>query len=108
MTVELPEDLRVDMVPIGGGGTLVLVAGEVDPRTASQLAEPLRVAMEAGGEVVVDLSGVTFFDSSGIAVLIATHQALRSNDRGLVVRAPSRVVERVLQLAQLTGEFTIE
>jgi anti-anti-sigma factor len=47
---------------------ILCVAGEIDIATAPQLAE----ALEAynGSPVCVDLTGVTFMDSSGIAVLL--------------------------------------
>lgn len=90
------------------GSTVLLVAGELDPSTAPELARRVQEAIDTGGGVVLDLADVTFMDSSGIAVLIAAHQSLRSGGRNLLLRRPNAVVRRVLEIAQLTGELSIE
>ena len=59
-------------------GHLVTVAGEVDIATAPQLAETLADAAN-GGTVRVDISGVTFLDSSGLHALVAAHRYITRN-----------------------------
>lgn len=78
---------------------LVEVWGEVDLNTAFEmLTAVVGAGMEAGGRrVVVDLSGVTYLDSSGVRALA---QAGRALDQRLAVLAPSPAVERVFRLVQ--------
>ena len=54
--------------------TVVRVAGEVDIDTVPALRASLGAAIRSGGPVVLDLSGVTFMDSSGFGVLAAAQR----------------------------------
>ena len=65
------------------GTTVVSVAGEIDMVTAPKLRECL---LTTEGNVIVDLSAVSFFDSSGIAALV--------NTRNLTLRTPQRLVRQ--------------
>jgi anti-anti-sigma factor len=58
-------------------GTLWLaLAGELDVFTAPRLRSALREAQPASDEtLVLDLRGVTFLDSSGLAVILGAHEA---------------------------------
>lgn len=81
------------------------VSGEIDASTVDQLKQRLD---EADGDVVVDLSGVEFIDSSGLRVLIGTQQALEADGRSLTLRSPSRSVQRLFELSSVDSYFTIE
>jgi anti-anti-sigma factor len=79
----------------------VLVRGEIDLGTAADFEEQLYVAaMEAGATFEIDLSGVTFFDSAGIAALIRVVDLVPQTD--VIVRT-SRQVFTVLDLVEMTG-----
>lgn len=88
-----------------GSGTAVLgVHGEVDTLTAPQLTTALADLLACPEDVlVIDLTGVTFLASSGLAVLIqAAHRAEerpggRSGARLRLV-ATSRAVQRPLEI----------
>ena len=61
----------------------------------------------AQGVLVVDLSDVTFIDSTGLGVLVATRRWTRSRSAELVlVVRPGTVVARVLTIAGLDAVFT--
>ena len=82
-------------------GTVVLdVRGEIDTLTAPPLEQALRdlLTTQEADRLVVDLSGVTFLASSGLAVLIRA--AHRAAERGLRLRlvTASRAVRRPLQI----------
>ncbi|GAB2761285.1 STAS domain-containing protein [Streptomyces bullii] len=81
------------------GVTVVTLQGEVDYNAGSRLADTVVACMEAGKNTVVDLSAVTFIDSTGINTLLAAHQAARGNWLRLVV--PPGPVLRVVQLVGL-------
>ncbi|MBE1582167.1 STAS domain-containing protein [Nonomuraea angiospora] len=83
------------------GGTLIEVAGEVDAATAPQLTAYIeREHPDAGLALVLDLSGVSFMDSSGLHLLVEQHNRQAEHGSGLHVAAPH---ERVRRLLEITG-----
>jgi anti-sigma B factor antagonist len=85
------------------GGWLVEVSGEVDLHTAPQLRSVLGglVDRESPGEsVVVDLTGVSFIDSTGLGELVGAHKAVQRRGDRLHVVATN---DRVTRLLSLTG-----
>ena len=81
----------------------MVVTGEIDMATAPMLGRELTSAIESGdGPVVLDLTEVTFFDSSGLRVAIVAHRDLGEQDRRLaVVCNPEGHVRRTFVLAGL-------
>jgi anti-anti-sigma factor len=71
--------------------------GEIDMATAPMLQEALLVALTEGGSVTVDMKDVTFIDSSGLKVIVAS-AAETSSDQPLTVKDPSAVVRRALEV----------
>jgi anti-anti-sigma factor len=76
--------------------TVLFVRGELDFATAPEL---MHVATEHGGRsrLVVDLSAVTFIDSSGLRALIQLRE--QAHAQVLAVRAPRVGVRRLIELA---------
>jgi anti-anti-sigma factor len=84
----------------------VLVAvGEVDASTAKLLMKALLELQSRvdGHGVAVDLAGVQFLDSTGLHTLVEGRDALGGR---LVLRRPSHIVRRVLELTGV--DFQIE
>lgn len=97
-TEETRLDLRLDP-----DGVLVL-SGEIDTYTASELASRL------GDEpvvAVVDLSAVTFIDSSGLRTLIEADRSRKNDGARFVLRSPSAPVQRLLEISGLSGHFDV-
>lgn len=84
----------------GDTSTTIFVAGEVDYGTASQLRSAL-VGLVNGDsrDVVVDLTGVTFVDSTALSVLVQGKQRLHSAGQRMSVTGAQPRVTRVLELA---------
>ncbi len=83
---------------------IILVVGEIDIVTRAVLTESARAAVAAGAtSIVLDLSEVTFMDSSGISALIDSRTTAP-----VMLRKPSEVVERLLAITGLTDIFTVE
>ena len=90
------------------GTPVVSVMGEVDLATASALEQTLLgVEDDRPGEMIVDLSGCSFLDSSGLRALLATRERHeQSNPRPtLVVSNPN--VMRIFQLTKFDELFEI-
>lgn len=89
---------------------LVAVAGEVDVSNASELRDALDacLAEEPARELVADLSGVPYIDSTGIGVLVGVaHRAVEGGGR-LVVARPQRNVMRVFGMLGVSGDLNIQ
>ncbi|MFE6477078.1 STAS domain-containing protein [Streptomyces rochei] len=80
------------------GVQVVTLAGEIDHNNSGQLTHALRADGADQPRVVIDMSQVTFMDSSGINILIAAHQELTAAGGWLRLAAPTGAVLRVLQL----------
>jgi anti-sigma B factor antagonist len=94
---------------IDGPSGLVRITGELDAETAPALEEALRLASERGAtELVADFSGVSFIDSSGLSVLVASHKRLQRLGGTLVIAAPSAPVRRLFDIAGLDRVLTID
>jgi anti-sigma B factor antagonist len=88
--------------------SLVSVTGEVDVSNADELRCALSEAAHAGtGAVEVDLSNVSYIDSTGIGVLVgAAHRAADANVDFAVLH-PQRNVERVLAMLGVSEELGV-
>ena len=74
-----------------------VVTGELDVGTIGVFDSGTAPARDAGDEVVLDLSGVTFVDSSGLGRLIDLGRTLQARRARLVLREPSPKVRHVLE-----------
>ena len=90
------------------GRAIVSVSGEVDLLTAPVLRERMTASIESnGGDVVLDLSGVTFLDSSGLGVILGAHRRLRERDGTLQIVATAPAVLKILTLTGLDKVFDV-
>ena len=90
-----------------GRATIVEVGGEVELHSAPQLREEIhRVCGVDNPCVIVDLSGVSFIDSTGLGVLIGGLK--RAREKGsLSLVCPQPKVKRVFEITGLTNVFSI-
>ncbi|MBI2704790.1 MAG: STAS domain-containing protein [Actinobacteria bacterium] len=102
-SVDPPRDISVS------ADGAVMVSGEIDvvnsPGLGTELSERARAS---AGALVVDLSEVTFMDSSGLRVLLEADEACRARQHSLVIRNPSPAVRRLLEITGLTTELSID
>jgi anti-sigma B factor antagonist len=82
------------------GSTVVIAAGEIDLATSPALRESLLVAAERSSKVIVDLSAVTFLDSTGLGVLMDGFRTLSPHGSMCLV-GPTGIVAKVLSLTRL-------
>ncbi len=87
---------------------VVSVRGEIDIVTAPQLENVLLSTFDvAAPRGVVDLTGVTFLDSTGLSVLVTAQKHCRDNGGGLELVIASNAVLRVFEITGLTQHFDI-
>jgi anti-sigma B factor antagonist len=89
------------------GGTVLRIHGELDISTADQLRRAAGPHLGAGGRLVLDLSRVTFCDSTGLAVLVGFHKRLAASGGGLELYAPVPRVQHLLAITGLNRVFTV-
>jgi anti-anti-sigma factor len=91
-----------------GGANAIAIAGEIDMETAPQLAEEVELAVwSTVGAFVLDLTGLTFLDSSGLHALLRARAYLAREDRSLVLICPPGAARRVLDLASVLDTFVV-
>jgi len=85
----------------GSDRYLITVSGEVDLATSPELDVAIIAAIDSGtSSVVIDLTDVSFMDSSGLGVIVRALKRCREaeNDLDLVITN-----ERVLKVFGITG-----
>ena len=101
-------NLRIEVADTTSPTTVVLT-GEIDLSTARRVREAL-IAISNSGEtnVVVDMTNVTFLDSTGLSALVGPLKRFRSMNGEIVLRSPTKGVRKVLEISGLTRVFTID
>ena len=80
-------------------GSVFFVSGELDMATADEFEKAVSSCLSGEGEVVLDISEVSFMDSTGIRATLRLARQL--GDRPLVLRRPTPTVDRVLHVVQI-------
>jgi anti-anti-sigma factor len=95
-------EFRTEVIHLDGDAVLVVV-GEVDASTSPMLHQECLDLVSITDRLVLDLSGVTFMDSSALHVLIDIHQ--HEGTSSVIVRNAPSHVRRLLEITALADEF---
>jgi anti-sigma B factor antagonist len=88
--------------------TVVLVRGELDIATAPLLRERLDDLLSSGTSAfTVDLSAMTFIDSTGLGVIVGAFKRSREAGGDLVLRSPVGAARKVLEISGLASVIEI-
>lgn len=91
---------------VEGDDTVLNAQGSVDIASRDRLAAAAYEALGDGAQsLVVDLSGVTFIDSTGVGTLIELAGRLDDTDGRFAIRHPSKTVARVLEVSGLSEQW---
>jgi anti-sigma B factor antagonist len=93
------QSLTVRVEPLGASGCVVSMAGELDLSTIPRVEKQIFEQVHRKDGVIVDLTRVSFIDSSGIALLIKAFRATDGAGALNTVIAEGSQVERVFRLA---------
>jgi len=103
-----PQDRLQVTVEEGDRPTFVLV-GDLDPHTSPYLQSRIdEVLADDASAAVLDVSEVSFVDSAGLRVIADTHRRLMGTGGGLVLRNPSKGLEKLLSVTGLSDHVSIE
>ncbi len=85
------------------------LGGEIDLYTAPRLHGELVTVLSTDTpvQIVVDMSGVEFCDSTGMNVLLAAHRRAREQGGDLELAAPRPAIRKILQVTGLESVFTV-
>ncbi|WP_308250084.1 STAS domain-containing protein [Sphaerisporangium fuscum] len=101
-------DLTVSVDPHPAGPCLVLVTGDLDHHTTPRLNAVVKeVPLESGGGLVIDLSGMTFCDSTGIAALVAAYQLAQDAGARLALAGVDSHILRIFRIMGLNQIFSV-
>lgn len=89
------------------GSLVVSFEGDVDLEYSPTARKVLLDAVSQDRNVLVDLSGVSYIDSSGVANLVEAFQISREKGTGFALVSVSAEALRVFGLARLDEVFTI-
>lgn len=91
-----------------GDRTVVHVTGEIDVYTAPVLREELAKLVDGGhNNLVVDLTGVPFMDSTGLGVLVGALKKVKTHGGDLALVIDQEKVLKVFRITALTQVFPI-
>ena len=87
--------------------SVIVLTGEVDLQVSPQVRKQVLDTLGAGENVLVDLAGVEYIDSSGIASLVEGLKVARDKQLEFGLIAVSSAAMQVLNLARLDQVFSI-
>jgi len=89
------------------GALVVAFEGEVDLEHSPKAREVLLQGIDQGKNVFVDMAGVTYIDSSGVASLVEGFQRAKTRGTSFALVSVNPAALRVLELARLDRVFVI-
>ena len=89
------------------GAAVVSLSGDIDLESSPKVRAALLDCVGTRPVVLVEMSGISYIDSSGVASLVEAFQLARKSDTRFALAAPSDAARRVLELARLDKVFNI-
>ena len=91
-----------------GNVATVHLDGEIDMDVTEKAKEVIFPHIDAGKEVHLNLSDVQYMDSSGISVLIESHQKALEKNTKVIIKEVSKSVLKVIMMAKLEQILNLE
>ena len=82
--------------------------GEIDMDMVESAKEVIFPHIDSGKEVHLNLSQVQYMDSSGISVLIESHQKALEKNNKVIIKDVSKSVLKVIMMAKLEQILNLE
>jgi anti-sigma B factor antagonist len=105
---ELVVDLTLNEYSVAPGQMVVEVGGEIDVYTAPRLREALISLVDSGNyQLVIDMEGVEFLDSTGLGVLVGGLKRVRAHDGTIDLVCTQARILRIFRITGLNNVFSI-
>jgi anti-anti-sigma factor len=101
-----PTALSVRIEDAADGSSIVAIGGELDLSTIPRMQAPLLEQIGQRPAVLVDLSGLTFIDSSGIGILIRALRGANGTPVHILIATDSQV-DRVFRIAGVSEALPV-
>lgn len=90
-------------ISVQGTSLVVRITGELDVLTAEQFRRQVEAALERhrARNLYLNLSGVTFIDSSGLGAILGRYKRVRQAGGRMALVSPTRAIRPVLEMAGL-------
>ncbi len=85
----------------------IVVSGDVDI-AGGPILEAALVQRANQGQLILDLGGVSFMDSSGLRNLLTASRRARERGAEVVLRNVGPAVWRLLEITRTVGQFAVE
>jgi anti-anti-sigma factor len=99
------DHLTIDVRDEGGTAVLIL-AGELDLASSPELTERAEAALADGKAVVLDLSKLSFIDSTGLGAIAGIDRNAKTAGTTMSLVPGSPSVQRVFDVSGTTDAFT--
>ncbi|MEU8057107.1 STAS domain-containing protein [Microbispora bryophytorum] len=94
--------------PVADHVLVVALDGSLDYTNAERLRQDVEAALgEEHRELVLDLSGMDFCDSTGIRILLSVRKLLQERDGAVTMASLNARLARIFKLTGLTSAFTL-
>ena len=91
-----------------GNIATIFLNGEIDMDIAEKAKESIFPLIDSGKEVHINLKDVSYMDSSGISVLIESHQKALEKNTKVTLKEISKSVLKVIMMAKLEQILNLE
>ena len=94
--------MTVEMIS-GEEHITAILCGELDHHTSAAARELIDARLERSTPrlCILDMSGITFMDSSGIGLILGRQRVMAAYGGKVMVKNPSRYAEKIIKLAGL-------
>ena len=98
-------DIKIDRLE---DAVIIKPQGEIDLHSSPQLRAILQEKIKEGPrEVLIDLGGVNYMDSSGLATLVEAFQAIKKEGKIMAIYGLTDTVKNILSITRLDEIFLI-
>ena len=87
---------------------IIEVNGDVDLDKTDKFRDQVFEAFNKEQKIVLDMSQVSYIDSTGVSVLIESHQKAQEQAKEFLILKPSKPVTSIIEAAKLDKYFIIE
>ena len=99
-------DLTLTLRSHPAGPWLLLVGGDLDQNSVTRLHAALdEVSFTSGATLIIDLSSVTYCDSTGITELVIAHNRARAAETGLALAGLTADLSHIMAILGLDQVF---
>jgi anti-sigma B factor antagonist len=105
--MKLDDSIATHVARVGDDTIVLSVGGVIDLATAAELQDAMHAAQaSARRNLIVDLTGVSFMSSAGLAILAEAHAVMKRRGKFAVV-ANNAVILRPLEITRLADVLDV-